>query len=154
MEDVKVKIVRTPYGEPNLWALSTLPESHNRKNLVRVYKIKGGGRNPPCRERIWLHDILDENDIPYAIEITGEYPLWCGKRGRKFKETQHIFVEKKNKEAVIKIIEEYENPEIVMPFEGREVFDINDMPQVKCQSCGKECDSDFCNCPFCKSKLY
>lgn len=165
IDDVKVHMLSTPYGNPDLWAKSTLSAEYKLKDLVRVYsakpgKFKAAGFRKPCpRERFWIHDVFDDNNIPYKIDIVGKYPekISGGMRKRKFKEFQYIFVRPEDVRAAKKLIKEYEtqtdlNPEFFN--EGRDSFDFDNMPQTTCPHCGKSCDTDYVLCPFCKQKLY
>jgi hypothetical protein len=162
IEDAKVHVLATPYGNADLWAKSTLPESaESEQELVEVYRVKAGMWNTCPRERMWLHDVLDDRGIGYKVEITGEYPMQAGgfRRSRKFKEVQIVYVEKSMERRVIRLIKKFNNPQKVefgeaAATEGKEVFDINNMPQTTCPNCGKKCDTDYSKCPFCKKALY
>ena len=137
---------RNIFGDSELWAYSTLPSSASTDNFVEIYTHKDAINT--TRKRIWLHDILDDNNIPYLIEIVGE---WAGRR--KFREKQIIYVDVSNKPKVQKLIRAYKNAEAVFDEENM-VDDIkNGLPQVTCPSCGKEFDFDYNKCPYCKTKL-
>ena len=141
------------YGDPKLWAYSTLSPSFS-ENLVQIYEVKLNmdATKETIRQRMWLHDILDDNKIPYKIEIVG---AWAGRR--KFGEKQIIYVEEKNRKKSRRLIKAYNNAANFIPEDkGEENMsdDIeNNLPQVKCPACGKEFDFDYVKCPFCKAKI-
>jgi len=141
------------FGNPELWAESTLSDSHDFEDLVQVYEIKADKLRKYVRERIWLHDILDDNNIPYKVEFVGFHSASItGRKSRMYSEKQYIFVEKKHKKEVLKFIKEYNNLENIVE-EDITNDDTNNLPQVKCSACGKEIDFDFLICPFCKKQL-
>jgi hypothetical protein len=160
LEDTKVHSINTPYGNPDLWAKSTLPKEFDGE-LAEVYKIKAGKLVSCPRERAWLHDLLDDNNIAYRIEISGEYPMQAGgfRRSRKFKEFQLIYVEKENEKRALRLIKKFLYSQNIVTADetfddSREEFDSADRPQVACPVCGKECDSDYIKCPACKASMY
>lgn len=97
----------TFFKNPELWAKSTLPPPYDIEKLKRIYTFTDKNDKEKSRERIWLHDVLDDNNIPYVIEIVG---YWVGKRD--FREKQRIYVEKKHKDKALKFIDEYNNAEV------------------------------------------
>jgi len=134
------------FGNPALWAYSTLPPSVGNDSLIKIYEHKD--TRDTTRNRIWLHDILDDNKIGYKVEIIG---AWASRR--KFGERQYIYVEEKNFKKARRLIRAYKNAEGVFDEENM-VDDIkNGLPQVTCPSCGKEFDFDYNKCPYCKTKL-
>lgn len=163
VDDAKVHILSTPYGNPENWAKSTLPENHDSADLVLIHSFKKKPPNNYPRERIWLHDALDDRGILYKVDVVGEYPYknkGAGvRRGRKFKEKQNIYVTKEDESRVLKIIKKYNNPKNVVldkdfEEEALDFFDSDRRPQVACPVCGKECDSDNSRCPSCKAAMY
>ena len=94
------------YGNPNNWAVSTIAPSDD-VDLVKVFKVREGGHmsGDSVRNRMWLHDILDDEGIPYHIEIEGD---WAGRR--KYEEVQHIFVEESKRKDVCRLIREFIDP--------------------------------------------
>ncbi|MCL1880989.1 MAG: hypothetical protein FWF76_02290 [Oscillospiraceae bacterium] len=166
-EDAKVHMLSTPYGDPDKWAESTLKNVINDEELVLIYMIKHGRWHPYVRERFWLHDILDDNDILYKVVLSGEYKVKSAgaRRGRKFNEWQGVYVRKADEDKALELIKEYEEAtqksgaelEIEPSNNVSEVcdkFDADNKPQVTCTSCKKTCDSDYSNCPYCKKPLY
>jgi len=100
------------YGNPESWAYSTLVLCGDEK-LVQIYQIKESKyfiNRERVRQRMWLHDILDDNAIPYQIEISSR---WISRK--KFRETQHIFVEEKYKKKARRLIKEYKKASIIVP---------------------------------------
>ena len=141
------------YLDPTLWAYSTLPPD-DYENLVEVYKIIQGnlqGRDE-VRQRLWIHDIFDDENIPYQVVIKG---YWITRK--KYGEDQLIYVEEKNSKKARKLIKEFENSDDVFletpeDDESEENY-VNGVLQIKCQSCGKEFDFDYPKCPFCGIRL-
>ena len=84
-------------------AKSTLTADDSTQ-LTNVYTIKqdevGGIEN--IRNRTWIHDLLDDNKIPYYLEVQGHRPT-----KRIYVESQLIFVERKNGIRASFIINEY-----------------------------------------------
>ena len=168
-EDAKILTLKA--FKSNLFTIpkSTMQDSINEEALVEVYKI-----NPKeyPNENLWLLDILDDKNIPYKIiskdkivakinKINTNKIRFGGRKGLSKQRhiiTHHIFVYPEHARKVKKLIKLYENAEnieVLSEYEtGKEAFDINDMPQTQCPSCGKECDSDYIKCPYCKNKLY
>ena len=136
-------------GDPELWAKSTLPPGEHE--LYKLYTIAPGIflSEETIRHRTWLHDILDDNKIPYQIEIKGYWPT-----RRKFVEAQFIYIEQKNRNKAIRLIKEFNNPSNLVQEdaeeENEEVETVDGVPQKTCASCGKEIDFDYRKCPVCK----
>jgi len=140
-------------GDPALWAQSTLLHG-DTENLVKIYDVMEGKyiNSETVRNRIWLHDILDDNNIPYHIEIKGTWPS-----RKKFAEKQSIYVEKKRASRVRKLIKEYNNADNIFQYDSDEdsqIVGVEDgIPQKLCPECGKEIDFDFPVCPHCKAQM-
>lgn len=147
-------IADTPYGDPELWAQSTL-ESSGDENLVKIHTVKQGryvGRKK-VRQRIWLHDILDDNNIPYYIKFDG---YWATRK--KYADIQYILVEEENRKKARRLIKEYNNPENIIAGDAiseEEMIGITEFGilQIKCPSCGEGIDFDHHKCPHCKAQL-
>jgi len=137
-------------ANPELWAKSTLPPGEN-PDLQRLYVIRPGTylSDETIRHRMWLHDVLDDNGIPYRIEIVGFWPT-----RKKFVETQCIFVEKHNMNRALMLIREYNDPRnmvVEAPDEAtKDLRAADGMPQKICVSCGMKIDFDYRKCPLCK----
>jgi len=136
--------------DPSLWAYSTLPQG-DYDDLVSVHVITQGNYQGGdiVRQRMWLHDILDDEGIPYQVVIKGYWP-----HRRKYAEDQFIYVEEKNRKKAKRLKKEFLNPDNASsePI-GDEISDVrivDGIPQRKCSFCGKEIDFDFHKCPFCK----
>ena len=128
--------------DPEKWAQSTLTGADD--NLVAVYEKAG-------RERMWLHDILDDCGIPYKIEVV---PCWLGVNSY---EKPVILVEEKHKDTVLDLIKEYEDKESIVQEEpdGEDWTESEDgaLPQMTCPFCGGEIDFDYATCPLCNKRL-
>ena len=133
-------------------AKSTLPPDHDSGDLVEIFSIDDKKNRGENRERAWIHDVLDDFGIPYRVELTGG---WAG--GKRYVEVQRVLVEAKNRETVLKLIMEYNNPGNFMKYKPDEDDDIagveDGMPMRICRSCGSEIDFDYHKCPFCKAKV-
>lgn len=145
------RIFQDFFGDPEQWARSTLSVSSN-ENLVKILTVKQHqyAARESVRNRMWLHEILDNNNIPYYIEIEGYWPS-----RRKFAEMQNIYIEEKHQKEARRLIITYNNPaNFTYKDLGVEVSTtgntIAGVPQRICQSCGKEIDFDYQKCPFCK----
>jgi len=140
------------YSDPALWAYSTLPQG-DYEDLVNVHTVKQGkflGRET-VRQRMWLHDILDDEGIPYRVVIKS---YWATRR--KFAEDQFIYVEEKHSKKAKRLIKAFNNSdnavsEIPEDETSTENY-IDGVLQVKCPSCGKEIDFDNYKCPYCKEQ--
>ena len=139
----KPRFLTGPEDNPETWAKSTLTEADD-DNLVAVYEEAG-------RQRMWLHDVLDDSGIPYKIEVV---PCWLGVNSY---EKPVILVEEKHKDAVLTLIKEHENEGSIvredMGEEGRTDHADDAMPQMVCPSCGQEIDFDYAICPLCHKRL-
>ena len=143
------------YLDPSLWAYSTLSmDDSENKELVSIYKIKQEKyvKREKIRERIWLHDVLDDNNIPYQVVIKTR---WINKRN--YAEDQFIYVEEKHKKKSKRLIKEFLDPDNTVqenPDDKILQGSYKDgVLQKKCPSCGEEIDFDHHKCPLCKSKL-
>lgn len=141
------------YVDPALWAYSTIPPG-DYNDLVSVHIVKQGrtqGRET-VRQRMWLHDILDDEGIPYQVVIKS---YWAARK--KYTEDQFIYIEEKHEKKVKRLIKEFKNLNNCV----LEVSDTESSPekytdgvlQVKCTSCGKEIDFDYHKCPYCKGQM-
>jgi len=139
------------YGEPETWAKSTLLEG-DLKDLTKVHVVKPGPyvSAESLRQRIWLHDILDDKGILYRIEFIG---YWASRN--KFIEAQNIYVEKEYEQRVRFLIKNYWNTRNVIQDdleERNKISGFDDgIPQKTCASCGEEMDFDYHTCPYCKT---
>ena len=143
--------LKAVYGDPELWAHSTFEPSDDEA-LVLIHEIKPSGQTGrgTFMQRTWVHDVFDDNDIPYHIEIGGHW-----KSRRNFSEIQSIYVKKVNSGKAINLMRAYENPENILKEAKQEKEeDIeyeNGIPQKVCPACGKNVDFDHYKCPHCKA---
>ena len=152
--DSKPELFLNFFGNPELWARSTLIRKSDDK-LLKVLTVtqQKYEAKESARYRMWLHDILDDNGIPYHIEVEG---YWAGRR--RFAEKQHIFIEEKHQQEARRLIISYNNPGNFM-LENLEEEAISSgnmvagVPQKKCRFCGREIDFDYQKCPYCKGQV-
>ena len=110
------------------------------------------------RHRCWVHDLLDDHNVPYHIEIKSFSPS-----KNKTIESQWIYVEEKNGLLVKALLTQYVDPgnlsysEEEMSDDDSEINfaedDYDGLPQKKCTSCGEDVDFDYYKCPHCKAQL-
>jgi len=140
------------YGDPSQWARSTLEHAH-LEDLVEIYVIMPGPfiSSESIRNRMWLHDMLDDKGIPYYIEVGNM------SGSRMLVEAQCIYVEKQNAERALLLIKQFNDPENIVRDDPDEdcFFAISDdgVPQKKCPSCDEQIDFDYPICPYCKAKV-
>ena len=138
---------------PETWVKSTFPPEYKSKTLVKVYEISDKKISGINRQRMWLHDILDDNGILYRVEFSG---YWAGRR--KYVEVQEIYVEEEHFNKVRRLIIAFHDPKNIVGGDeyGEKTLDAvkNGIPQAKCSSCGNEVDFDFYICPYCKKPVY
>jgi len=141
------------YLDPALWAYSTLPPGEY-EDLVSIYTInqsKYQGREE-VRKRMWLHDILDDEDIPYQIVIKS---YWISRK--KYGEDQFVYVKEEHKKKAKKLIKAFNNLEnAVLETTEDEVSAenyVDGVLQIKCSSCEENIDFDYQKCPHCKTRL-
>jgi len=140
------------YEDAGFLAFSTLPQSRENEPISRVYLIKPGKLMPPetTMHRMWLHDILDDNDIPYLVEAMGVFVS-----RRKFGQMQGIYVLDSDYDKAIALKKKFEKAACEIPEELEEAEFIDDgdnsLLQSKCRTCGKEFDFDYPKCPYCKT---
>jgi len=137
------------FGDPSLWAQSTLKNAKT-EDLVAIYSVQA---NPllsgdSIRNRMWLHDLLDDKKIPYYIEVGS-------KDGTKdLTEAQYIYVEKKNANKAIFFIKQYNDPSNIIRENTAQddppTVSKDGIPQKICKACGREIDFDYHKCPYCK----
>ena len=140
------------FGDPKLWARSTLKHAKSQ-DLVAIHSIQQGGfiGSESIRDRMWLHDLLDDKQIPYYIEVG------CRDGSKDLTEAQYIYVEQKNVSKAIYFIKQFNDPSNIV----REDIDKDDptsvsddgIPQKTCTSCGKKIDFDHHKCPYCKKHV-
>ena len=139
-----------------LWAKPTLIPDMDAK-LVNVYIVKpdSTGSMDKIRHRMWVHDLLDDHNIPYHIEIKSFSPS-----KNKTIESQWIYVEEKNGLLVKALLTQYIDPGNLSYSEEEMVEEDSDydeefdgIPQKKCTSCGEDVDFDYYKCPYCKAAL-
>jgi len=133
------------YGDPRLWAKSTLPRG-SASDLVMLFEVNSGNSTgiESIRYRIWVHDLLDDNGIQYKIEERGI-------------DAQCIFVEKKDEEHAKSLIDEFYSSGNI----ARELTDktyisagmVSGVSQIECPSCRRSIDFDHHKCPHCKASL-
>lgn len=75
------------------------------KNLVKVFEYPG-------TEKIWLNDVLDDNNIPYKSEVKPTWEGWI--KAPNYQEITYIFVPEEYKKQVEKFIEEYSDPKNIL----------------------------------------
>ena len=134
------------YSEDDIksWAKSTLLGYQSCDELCEVYEMPG-------RLQGWLHEVLEDNKIPYKIRIT---PGWHGSsQYSRYNETQTLYVEQQHETTVLSLINDYENADINIDEEDM-IDDIeNALPQIKCPSCGEMIDFDYPKCPLCGKRI-
>jgi len=141
------------YGDPKKWAKSTLLDA-DPEDLVEIYTVMPGlfATGETFRDRMWLHDLLDDAEIPYYIEIG------ISKLSKVAVEAQHIFVEKKNAELAVALVVMYSNPENIVSDEIDEdddtLYSEDGIPQKICKSCNETIDFDYHTCPHCKGREF
>ena len=96
-------------------------------NLALVYKCVG-------KEREWLEDVLDDNSIPYTIEIER---YWTGIKKPHYNEIRCVYVDRIYAQQVMEFIEEFNNPENAV-YDGIEdlAFAADGEQKIQCPSCG------------------
>jgi len=140
------------FGDPSLWAQSTLKDA-DEDDLVAVYTIGQGFflGGESIRNRMWLHDLLDDKEIPYYIEV-GRIG-----GGKAMVEAQVIYVEKRHAPRVVNLINEYNDPISIVSIshdDSDDTFNLVDgVPQIICPKCAEEIDFDYHKCPYCKSSV-
>jgi len=139
------------YGDPELWAQSTLVDA-NPDELVAIHVITPGlyVRSDTIRNRMWLHDLLDDSGIPYYIEVGGL------SGSKALVEAQQIFVEKENAGKAMALIKMYNDSDNIIretpDTEGSTILSDEGVPQKKCPSCDRYIDFDYAKCPYCKEQ--
>ena len=137
---------------PESWVRSTLKAPIPVEKLAKVYETGDV-------ERSWLHDALDDQSIPYKIEIT---PDSYGNVFRlKLRFIQSVYVEERDKAAALLLVKEFEKEfdreDNIIPIEQADEDLVDDpdgaMPQMTCPNCGEEIDFDYAKCPLCNHRL-
>jgi len=136
------------YGDPKEWAKSTL--IGEKDDLVRIFHIKPGGDVTPetIRNKTWIHELLDVEGIKYKVVISG---YWA--TPKKYLISHSILVEPENKKRAKELIPEESNIDDEVLEADIEPADEDEIPKIKCPSCGGEIDFDFYKCPLCKAVL-
>jgi len=138
--------------EKKLWAKSTLHVDDDIEDLFKVYEIGAGlfAKKETIRNRIWIHDLFDDNGIRYHIEIDGK------SQGKQLAEFQSIYIRPEDKEIAVFLIMKFNNTKFEKPEYSPEIATqnmVDGVPQKKCLSCNEEIDFDYHTCPHCKSKV-
>jgi len=136
-----------------LIAYSTMPQPIDVKSIRVIHTIKQNNYVPPeiTMHRMWLHDILDDNNIPYLVEMAS---TWLGRR--RHGQVQFIYVRKADKEKALELKKEFRNAPMMNHLDMDEgcsdYDDDNHLLQVECKFCSKEFDCDYGKCPYCKKR--
>ena len=139
------------FGDPKLWARSTLKD-FDINNIIRLYTITPGllVAKESIRDRMWLHDLLDDNGILYHIEsgsMNGSKDLI---------EAQNIYIQKEDAEKAVFLINNFHDTNnIINDTSGDDDLIVSDdgIPQKICSACGEEIDFDYHKCPHCKAQV-
>jgi len=104
------------YGDPETWAHSTLDSDVGK--LVKVYEIKPDKNHPleMVRNRIWLHDALDEEKIRYKVIVSG---YWVTRK--KYSLSQSVFVKQENRNRVRELVLEWRKLEGAEPVDEEDI---------------------------------
>ena len=147
------------FGDPELWAKSTLTPSDDME-LINIFTMKigtgmkGSFSTPQetIRQRIWLHEVLDDNKIPYYVEFVTNL---SGRRRVTRTEIQNVYVEKKHVKKAKQLIKEFKKPATDEELYDETItYTMKDgITQIPCPHCDKEIDFDVPKCPFCKMRL-
>ena len=116
----------------------TLPETCDINTLVKVFEAEG-------RERIWLHELLEDERIPYRAVVV---PGWLGTKYATYHEQLYFYTDAGDAQTVRRFVDEYNDEENFVPADNPE-FDGDGIPQIKCTACGAEIDFDYHTCPHC-----
>ena len=138
--------------DKKLWAKSTLKSDGSSDALIKIYEIGIGiyAKKETIRNRIWIHDLFDDNGIEYHIEIEGRL------HGKQFSEVQIIYVRPEDKEEALFLIWKFNTSEFITPEYSPEITTqniVDGVPQKKCPSCSEEIDFDYHKCPHCKTAV-
>jgi len=139
------------YGDPELWAKSTLIDA-DPDELVAVHVITPSlyVSAKTIRDRMWLHDLLDDCGIPYYVEVGSL------SGSKALVEAQQIFVEKENAGKAMALIKMYNDTDSIIretpDIEGSTILSDEGIPQKKCPSCDIYIDFDYTKCPHCKEQ--
>ena len=112
-------------------------------NYIKIYEAEG-------TERVWFQDVLDDNNIPYRIEIE---PYWTGIQISVYHERQIFFVDPVYESAVLGFIGEYSEGSFAEDDSSADYAESGELPQVNCLYCGKQIDFDYPKCPHCGKAL-
>ena len=104
-----------PYGDPGSWAQSTLDD--DVEHLAKIFEIKPDKNTPleVIRNRIWLHDLLDVERIPYKVVVSG---FWASRN--KYSLSQSIYVEQKNRNKARVLVLEHRKSNRTIYTTGKE----------------------------------
>ena len=135
-----------------LLAFSTMAAPDNLDELCLLHKISPGSFVPASdtMNRMWLHDLLDNNYIPYLIESAS---VWVSRR--KHGTIQSIYVKARDYKDAVKLKRTYRDAAHYEPIIGTLAPSVDgSSPQSLCNTCGMESDFDFIKCPHCKNHKY
>jgi len=138
--------------EKKLWAKPTLITDCETEGLIKVFEVSAGtyAKKETIRNRIWIHDIFDDNGIEYYIEMELKH------QGKQFAEVQSIYVRPEDKENALFLIWTFSKADFVAPEYTPDVATqnmVDGIPQKQCQSCNEEIDFDYHTCPHCKAPV-
>ena len=120
----------------------TIPESRSLDTLVKVFEAEGN-------VRIWLHELLDDERIPYRAVVV---PGWLGTKHATYHEQMFFYVDKTYAQMVRDFVDEYKNEANFIPVDNPE-YDGEGVPKIICPSCGAEIDFDYHKCPHCNGSV-
>ncbi|MCL2200863.1 MAG: hypothetical protein FWB75_02770 [Oscillospiraceae bacterium] len=139
------------FSHPERWAKSTI-DADNPDGLVKIYEISPGIylTETTIRQRTWVHDILDDESIPYYIEVKPRDGQ------RNLTETQSIYVEEKHAPKAVFLMNTFLDPESKVKrvnIEEEILIGEDGIPKKLCPFCDKEMDFDYYRCPHCKADI-
>ena len=138
--------------EKELTAKSTLKSDGGIEGLIKVFEVGEGiyAKKETIRNRIWVHDLFDDNGIEYYIEME------LKSQGKQLAEVQSIYVRPEEKNDAFYLIWTFNNAELIAPEYTPDVATqimVDGIPQKECINCKEEIDFDYHTCPHCKAAV-
>jgi hypothetical protein len=136
----------------DILAKSTLITDYGLEGLIKVFEVGAGiyATKETIKNRIWIHDLFDDNGIEYYIEME------LKNQGKQLAEVQSIYVRPEEKENASFLIWSFSKGEFVKPEYTPDVTTqtmVDGIPQKQCGNCKEEIDFDYHTCPHCKTAV-
>lgn len=80
------------------------------EDWIRIYEFYDCDSSK-LGEKIWLNDVLEDNNIPYSNEVVS---YWTGIKIPQYHEKLCVYIQEEYKKQVLEYINEYDDPDNIV----------------------------------------